>query len=524
MESFLWASCSTLILWSIIRTITKHVRPGPHRVFSSPTASTTVTSLNTFHGFWSLRSVEEREAGPVNASALTIVLSSDNALGLWGRRVTIAVWTLSFPSGSLAAKSSSSPTSSLVSLSPRAFERNLRESAKKVPTIKNLTLVSLPKKNSSNPFNIPTRQSFSLASHEPNLTNERVIPISTSQQPTKNLENSKNVNITSKSSSKPDNAVGRDQVENPTNSFPKTKPPSKQDTSAEENQGAISIKAPIGQPSTSVVPFVTATPPTESDTQTKKINPTTHLGTTNDHHPHPRPHEIAFIVTSLIIIIGCISFLLLRKWYKIRKANQSTRLARLTPPSPSDPKFWDRTCPKSRPQSVQISSLSSQKDHTQPWNPFSDHFFHRNQAEVVYDMQPGAPEPVFTQDKPAIHRRILRRLAGISGSTTSSRSGPIGGISESVVCQHVRDDAEARLRGKKNIEPGDILSIEEKAVQAEAETGYSHPLGDFATLHDWGSESQYWKKRDPDLPESFEIKPTPDQSMSEISSVNDEKR
>lgn len=114
--------------------------------------------------------------------------------------------------------------------------------------------------------------------------------------------------------------------------------------------------------------------------------------------------------------------------------------------------------------------------------------------DKALDGKTTVPDQAYLQAQPNLQRRILRRLAGISAATSSAAGVAGGRVLESFVRRQVRDDAEARLDGTQGTHSTDKLSMDEKAAKAQAETGYVHPLGSFATLHNWGSESQYWKK------------------------------
>lgn len=162
--------------------------------------------------------------------------------------------------------------------------------------------------------------------------------------------------------------------------------------------------------------------------------------------------------------------------------------------SPSNEQFLSRPWGKSISGSPSTLSASTERSGGIPWATYGSN--DSAVEELDSERGPTVPEAAFDQARPSIHHRILRRLAGIS--VTSDKSSQVsggGGMFESFVRTHVRDDAEARLGGTQGSNAADGLTIDEKASKAQAETGYIHPLGDFANLHEWGSESQVSRTR-----------------------------
>ncbi|KAH9813769.1 hypothetical protein DFH28DRAFT_929342 [Melampsora americana] len=194
--------------------------------------------------------------------------------------------------------------------------------------------------------------------------------------------------------------------------------------------------------------------------------------------------DVGIIVVSCLVVIGCGMYLLLRKFKLLYKKNETIQSLSGRSMSPS----------------------GSSKNSITPWVKFDTEtsefspaalegggghpVFTSNGEDKALDGRTAIPDPAYLHDRPNLQRRILRRLAGISAATSSAAGAAGGRVLESFVRRQVRNDAEARLDGTQGTHSSDKMTIDEKAAQAQAGTGYVHPLGDFATLHNWGSESQ----------------------------------
>ncbi|KAI8455155.1 hypothetical protein BY996DRAFT_6413368 [Phakopsora pachyrhizi] len=209
------------------------------------------------------------------------------------------------------------------------------------------------------------------------------------------------------------------------------------------------------------------------------------------HKLHLSTADVVIIVFSIVILLGCSSYLLFRNRAKLTRfknsnkgsSNSRSRTFGLENP----PVYQNHDWPSSKQES--LFSVSSKKHSKE--RGFGSFEGSRKDSITV-------PEATFNQSRPTIQRRLLRRLAGIStvshggnrqtvlGRAKANATAPF----ESFIKRWVRDDAEAKLMGEKRIKPEDSLSPSDKANLAGSEGGYQHPLGTFATLHDWGSESQ----------------------------------
>ncbi|EGG09875.1 uncharacterized protein MELLADRAFT_60978 [Melampsora larici-populina 98AG31] len=206
----------------------------------------------------------------------------------------------------------------------------------------------------------------------------------------------------------------------------------------------------------------------------------------NNRHAHGNlaSKDVCMIIASCLVVIGCGIYLLIRKFRLLRKPNPTIRSERLTPPSSGSSKHSITPWVKFGHEKSELSPAALEGGGHHP-------MFNSDEKDNALGGETTVPDPAYLQARPNLQRRILRRLAGISAATSTAASAAGGRVLESFVRRQVRDDAEARLDGTQGTHSSDKMTMNEKAAKAEAGTGYMHPLGGFATLHNWGSESQY---------------------------------